>query len=184
MVGNNANHTNLKELSIMTTKTTRTAKPANAKPAFNAVGKATEAGQCEVTAGTAKAMINGITSELHKKKIKVGTLKSDCAVMAAFIRPQHEAGYAEQTIKNNATRFRKAVNEGVPYDVNGYRKKGAKTAEGESESVAVKLTITKGADSYEVAEGLRGAINSEKFRESYAELAAFLTDALDEFQGK
>jgi hypothetical protein len=166
----------------MTTKTTKQAKTTRA--VFSAVGKANEAGRCEVAAGTAKAMINAITAELNKRKITVGTPKSDCAVMAAFIKPQIEAGYAEQTIKNNATRFRKAVNEGIPYDVNGYRKRGAQTANGGGAESVVKLTVTKGADSYEVAEGLREAVNSEKFRDQYAELAAFLIDALDEFQGK
>ena len=169
----------------MTTKATKQAKATKpARTVYNAVSKATEAGQCEVTAGTAKAMINGITAELHKRGIKVGTPKSDCAVMAAFTKPQIEAGYAEQTIKNNATRFRKAVNEGIPYDVNGYRKRGAQTAKGGGADSVVKLTVSKGADSYEVSEGLRDAVNSEKFRDQYAELAAFLIDALDEFQGK
>ena len=166
----------------MTTKQTKATKTT--RNTFNAVNVATQAGQCEVQAGTAKAAINAITSDLYRRKFKVGTLKSDCKIMAAFIAPQIEAGYAEQTVKNNATRFRKAVNEGVPYDVNGYRKKGAKTAKSSEESATVRLTVRKGADAYEVAQGLREAVNDEKFRDSYAELAAFMIDALDEYEGQ
>ena len=167
------------------TKVTKVTKTTQAvRNAFNPVSKASEAGNLEVTASNAKAAVNVIIVELHKRKIKVGTLKSDCAVMAAFTKPMIDAGYAEQTIKNRATRFRKAVNEGVPYDENAHRKTGAKTSKGGGTESAVKLTIRKDAEAYDVAEGLREAINSDKFRESYAELAAFLTDALDEFQGK
>jgi hypothetical protein len=164
----------------MTTKAKATATRAT----FNPIAKASEAGNLEVTASNAKAAVNLITNELHRKKINVGTLKSECKVMAAFIQPMVDAGYAEQTIKNRATRFRKAVNDGVAYDENAHRKTGAKTAKSEDKGSVVKLTIRKDAEAYDVAEGLRQAINDDKFRESYAELAAFLTDALDEFQGQ
>jgi hypothetical protein len=45
----------------------------------------------------------------------------------------------------------------------------------------VKLTIVKDSDINEVAQGLREALEGK--RDQYAELVAFLIDALDEFEG-
>jgi hypothetical protein len=102
--------------------------------------------------------------------------------MGAFIKELTHLG--EQSIKNVSTQFRGAVNEGKVFDLNKNRaeKKGATTKTTSTRS-PVKLTVIKGTDSYNVSKGLRDAINDKMFRENYAELAAFLVDALDEFEG-
>jgi len=193
VASNNASHINLKG-NIMTTKTTKTVKTV--KPAvrsvFNAVSKAKEAGSIEANRltsdKTSKAAIQAIANELRKHKILVGTLSQGlsgkCAVMGAFAEELIKGNFAESTVKNRTTAFRQAVNDGKAYDENSARKNGARTAKGGGSDSAVKLTIRKDADLYDVAQGLREAINSDKFRDQYAELAAFLTDALDEFEGQ
>lgn len=97
-----------------------------------------------------------------------------------------------RTLDNYMSKVRGAVNGDGVYkhnkDKDESSKATASTKRGARQSVGeksvVKLTIVKDAQAYDVAQGLREAINSEKFRESYAELAAFLTDALNEFQGE
>ena len=66
-----------------------------------------------------------------------------------------------------------------PYDA---KRKGAKTAKSEAKP---KITIKiEGAPKVEeVAKAMREAINSDSFREHYADLAAYLVDALVEFEG-
>lgn len=97
-----------------------------------------------------------------------------------------------RTLDNYMSKVRGAVNGDGVYkhnkDKDESSKATASTKRGARQSVGeksvVKLTIVKDAQAFDVAQGLREAINSEKFRESYAELAAFLTDALNEFQGE
>ena len=169
----------------MTTKQTKNTKAT--RNTFNAVSTAHDIAESILSVANCQAKIDEGCQVLHKRKITVGTLKSDCAVMAEFVRTLESGGKAEQTIKNYATAFRKAVNEGLPFSMNAYRKAsktGARTAKSSEESATVRLTVRKGADAYEVAQGLREAVNDEKFRDSYAELAAFLIDALDEYEGQ
>jgi hypothetical protein len=80
---------------------------------------------------------------------------------------------------NNGTAFQHASSEKAAKEAS--TKRGARQSVGEKS--VVKLTIVKDAQAFDVAQGLREAINDTKFRESYGELAAFLTDALNEFQG-
>lgn len=95
-----------------------------------------------------------------------------------------------RNLDNYMSKVRAAVNGDGVYKHNkasdskatASTKRGARQSVGEKS--VVKLTIVKDAQPFDVAQGLRDAINSEKFRESYAELAAFLTDALNEFQGQ
>jgi hypothetical protein len=170
----------------MTTKSNTKA----VKPVVSLSTIAKSIGVSVVGAMTAQAVINEDCKKLHalvkKQGVKVGTLKSDCAIMAGFITPFIEKGLAESTIKNASTSFRKAVNEGKEYSNNPYRtatSKGASTAKSEDEKQAVvKLTIAKDATIEQVSEGLRSVFESK--REQYAELVAFLVDALDEFEGK
>jgi len=177
--------------------TTKNIKPAStAKPvttgrvALNPVATASAIGRAKREGDTFKNEANRLCQLLHKhckaKKIVVGTLKSECKIMAAFINElTHLAELGEQSIKNVATQFRKAVNEGTIFDLNKNRaeKKGATTKTTSTRS-PVKLTVIKGTDSYDVSKGLRDALNDKMFREHYGELAAFLIDALDEFEGK
>lgn len=118
-----------------------------------------------------------------RKGKPVGTVKSGDAVMIRFMEAQQKLGLADQTIKNNLVTFRKAINDGKKYDVNANRaKRGTKSSE--ANTISVKLTIKGEPTESEVATMLREAVNAEKFRESYAQLAAFLVDALDEYDGE
>ena len=82
---------------------------------------------------------------------------------------------------NNGTAFQHASSEKAAKEAAAKKTRGARQSVGEKS--VVKLTIVKDAQAFDVAQGLREAINDTKFRESYGELAAFLTDALNEFQG-
>lgn len=148
---------------------------------------AIETAQGIIAVGTAQATIDANCKALRtmRKGKELGTIKSGCAVMVRFAETLQNAGKAEQTIKNYCTAFRKAVNEGTPFSMNAYRapaKKGAKSSE--ANAVSVKLTIKGQPSEAQVATMLRDAVNAEKFRESYAQLAAFIVDALDEFDGE
>lgn len=140
-----------------------------------------------VAVGTAQASIDANCKAIHKllKGKTLGTVKSGDAVMIRFTETLSQAGKSEQTVKNYATAFRKAVNNGVPFSMNAYRdakRKGAKSTKSTTKSV--KVTIKGEPSESEVAQMLRDAVNADKFRESYAQLAAFLIDALDEYDGE
>ena len=140
-----------------------------------------------VTVGTAQATIDKNCQAIRKarKSKPIGTVKSGCAVMVRFTETLAKAGKSEQTVKNYATAFRKAVNDGVPFSMNAYRapaKKGAKSTA--SNEVGVKVTLKGEPDSETVAKKLREIFNGWKKKDQHAELASFMLDALDEFEGK
>ena len=140
-----------------------------------------------IKVGSAQAEIDKNCQALHKllKGNKLGTVKSGDAVMIRFTETLTKAGKSDQTVKNYATAFRKAVNEGVPFSMNAYRAKASKGAKGsESNSTGVKLVIKGEPTAEQVSKALRDIFNAEKFREKYAELASFMTDALDEYDGE
>jgi len=154
---------------------------------FNPVEIAKLAADCNAKAGTFSALANDHAQSIHKhvKKagLTVGTMKSDCAIMAGFVSV---AGIAAKgkVLENLCSTFRKACNTGSAFSHNPSRdakKKGAKTSKSAESAAVVKLTIVKDSDITEVAQGLREALEGK--REQYAELVAFLIDALDEFEG-
>lgn len=148
---------------------------------------AIETAETIVAVGTMSATINENCKKIHKnlKGNKLGTVKSGDAVMIRFTETLTKNALAEQTIKNYATAFRKACNEGVPFSMNAYRNKVSKGAKGsKSNEVGVKLTIKGEPTADEVSKALRDIFNAEKFREQYAELASFMVDALDEYDGE
>jgi hypothetical protein len=148
---------------------------------------AIETAESIIAVGTAQASIDENCQALHKmlKGVKLGTVKSGCAVMIRFTETLASHGKAEQTIKNYATAFRRAVNEGVAFSMNAYRdskKKGANTTKSEDgKDSVVKLTVAKDVSVEDFAKGLRDVLEGK--REQYAELVAFLIDAIDEFEG-
>ena len=171
----------------MTTKQTKAVKPATKAVAFNPVNEAKLAAECNAQAGTFAEQANIHAQAIHKyvKKtgVKVGTLKSDCAIMAGFVSV---AGLkvSGKSLENLCSSFRKACNEGAVFSHNSSRdrkKSGAKTSKSAESVAVVKLTIVKDSDVSEVSQGLREALEGK--REQYAELVAFLIDALDEFDG-
>jgi len=118
-----------------------------------------------------------------RKNKPIGTVKSGDALMIRFKESQEKLGLAEQTIKNNLVTFRKAVNEGKKYDVNANRnaKKGAQTT---PKAKANGVSFKGEAKIEDIVKGLRGLFNKMKQDDKTAELASFLLDAVDEFEGK
>jgi hypothetical protein len=169
--------------------TTKNSTPKTVKTIVqnSAVTIASQIGALVNGASIAKIEINKLCMVIHKqikaKKIQpVGTLKSDCPIMGGFLKE-----LTAKSLAQPASAFRKACNEGREYDLNSHReakKTGAKPSKANETKPVVKLIVVKGSDSYDVATGLRGAVNDKTFRENYGELASFLIDALDEFQGK
>jgi hypothetical protein len=161
-------------------------KPAVKKaPAFNAVQVAKDTASFKAQGDSFTAKANESAANLHKhcKKsgVKVGTMKSDCAIMAGFVSVA-ETHYSGKVLENLCSTFRKACNTGSDFSHNPNRKKsGAKTSKSAESAAVVRLTIVKDSDISEVAQGLREALEGK--REQYAELVAFLIDALDEFDG-
>lgn len=150
---------------------------------------ASEIGALVGQAGTINKQIDEKCQAIRslRKNKPVGTVKSGDAVMIRFKEAQEKLGLAEQTIKNNLTTFRKAINEGKAYDVNAARKaKGAKTEpKGASASKsAIRLEIKGEPKAEEVAGAFRKFFNKLKGQDQYAQLASFLLDGLDEFDGE
>lgn len=155
---------------------------------FDAVATAKLAADCNAKAGTFSALANDHAQAIHKyakkEKIVIGTMKSDCAIMAGFVSIAEKTAKNVKVLENLCSTFRKACNTGSPFSHNPSRdakKKGAKTSKSAEKAATVKLTIVKDSDINEVAQGLREALEGK--REQYAELVAFLIDALDEFEG-
>jgi hypothetical protein len=140
-----------------------------------------------VAVGTAQAEIDKGCQSIRKARRNkpLGTVKSGCAVMIRFTETLAKAGKSEQTVKNYATAFRKAVNDGVPFSMNAYRakaSKGAQTSKGKTTgTTGVKF---KGdAKLEDVIKGLRTMFNKFKEQDKTTSLASYLIDALNDFEG-
>mgnify|MGYP003654607842 CR=1 FL=1 len=150
---------------------------------------ANEVGTLVGQAGTINKQIDDKCQQIKtiRKGKPLGTVKSGDAVMIRFKEAQEKLGLAEQTIKNNLTTFRKAVNEGKKYDVNANRKaKGAQTApKGSSASASsIRLEVKGEPKTEELSGAFRKFFNKLKGQDQYAQLASFLLDGLDEFDGE
>ena len=150
---------------------------------------ANEVGTLVGQAGTINKTIDEKCQAIRtlRKNKPIGTVKSGDAVMIRFKEAQEKLGLAEQTIKNNLTTFRKAINEGKTYDVNASRKaKGAQTAPKGSSATASTIRLeVKGEPKVEELSGaLRKFLNKLKGQDQYAQLASFMLDGLDEFDGE
>ena len=141
-----------------------------------------------IAVGTAQASIDKNCQAIRKarKNKPLGTVKSGDAVMVRFTEVLAKAGKAEQTIKNYATAFRKAVNDGVPFSMNAYRAKASKGSQaGKTEGKATTGVKFKGdAKLEDIVKGLRSMFNKFKENDKTASLASYLIDALDDFEGK
>ena len=149
---------------------------------------ANEIGTLVGQAGTINKQIDEKCQQIRslRKNKPVGTVKSGDAVMIRFKEAQEKLGLAEQTIKNNLTTFRKAINEGKTYDVNANRKKGAQTTpKGSSASASsIRLEVKGEPKTEELSGAFRKFFNKLKGQDQYAQLASFLLDGLDEFDGE
>ena len=140
-----------------------------------------------LTASNATQAIDKDCQAIRKarKNKPLGTVKNGDAVMIRFVEVLTKAGKAEQTVKNLATAFRKAVNDGVPFSMNAYRKPASKGSQAGKPKAKVNGVSFKGEAKIEdIVKGLRGLFNKMKQDDKTAELASFLLDAVDEFEGK
>jgi len=140
-----------------------------------------------LTASNATAEIDKNCQAIRKarKGKPLGTVKSGDANLIRFTEVLAKAGKAEQTIKNLATAFRKAVNDGVPFSMNAYRakaSKGAQTAPKEKATTGVKFKGDATLD--DIVKGLRSMFNKFKENDKTATLASYLLDGLDDFEGE
>ena len=142
---------------------------------------ASEIGDLVGQVGTINKTIDEKVAEIRKarKNKPIGTLAKGDAIMVRFHEAQVKRGLKEQTIKNNCTTFRKAVNEGKTYDVNAHRKaKGSQAGKGKA-TTGVKF---KGdAKLEDIVKGLRSMFNKFKENDKTASLASYLLDGLDDF---
>lgn len=140
-----------------------------------------------LTASNATAEIDKNCQAIRKasKGKPMGTLKTGDARMVRFVEVLQKAGKAEQTIKNLATAFRKAVNDGVPFSMNAYRKpvaKGAQTAPKAKGAKVASVNFKGDASVDDIVKGLRNLFNKFKTDDKTAVLASFLLDGLDEYE--
>lgn len=139
-----------------------------------------------VGVGNMQAEIDKNCQAIHKllKGNKLGTVKNGDAVMVRFTETLSKAGKSEQTVKNYATAFRKACNDGVPFSMNAYRAKVAKGAQQGKGSGSLRFDAKGDAKADDITKKLRDLFNKLKEREDTTELASFLIDALDEYEGE
>jgi hypothetical protein len=139
-----------------------------------------------VAVGTAQASIDKACQAIKKarKGKPLGTVAKGCAVMIRFTEVLLKAGKSEQTVKNYATAFRKAVNDGVPFSMNAYRAKASKGSQAGKTSNTTGVKFKGDAKLEDIVKGLRTMFNKFKENDKTASLASYLIDALDDFEGK
>jgi len=140
-----------------------------------------------VAVGTAQASIDKGCQAIRKarKSKPLGTVKSGCAVMIRFTETLTKAGKSEQTVKNYATAFRKAVNDGVAFSMNAYRAKASKGSQAgkvAGKSSSLRFEAKGDAKPDDITKKLREFFNKLKSKDETAELAMFLLDGLDEYE--
>ena len=138
--------------------------------------------------------MNDICKAEHKarKGKPVGTVKSGDVFMVELNKGLIALGYTGSTLANKLTAVRKACNEGGEFQHKPYAKpkaKGAKPAQGKGkkasdEKVGLTVTMTGEPSAEEVSSVFRKFLNKIKANDKYAELASFMLDGLDEFDGE
>jgi hypothetical protein len=151
--------------------------------------RAIELGKLIKSGATLTESINTVcqTERNGRKGKEIGTAKSGDAFMVRLketLIAEKYASEGDNKLSKMLSAIRVCINTGKDFLLNPYdaKRKGAKTAKSEAKP---KITIKiEGAPKVEeVAKALREAVNSDAFRESYSDLAAYLVDALDEFEG-
>ncbi len=150
-----------------------------------------------VIGATIQSTIDNGIKELRtaSKGKELGTVKSGDARMIRIqdtlqaSKGKDGKPLKEQTIKNYMTAIRNAYNNNKPFSMNAYRdkvSKGAQTApKGASASASVIRLEVKGEPKVEELSGaLRKFLNKLKGQDQYAQLASFMLDGLDEFDGE
>jgi len=172
----------------MTTKTTKQVKPATS------VSRALEIANLIKTGDTIGASMSELCTAEHKarKGKPVGTVTSGDEFMVTLNKSLIALGYTGSTLANKLTAIRKAINEGKGFEHKPYAKpkaKGAKPAQAKGkkasdEKTGLTVTLTGEPDAKEVSSVFRKFLNKIKANDKYAELASFMLDGLDEFDGE
>ena len=138
-----------------------------------------------LTVGSAQANIDKNCQAIRKarKGKPLGTVVKGDAVMIRFTEVLTKAGKSEQTVKNYATAFRKAVNDGVPFSMNAYRAKASKGAQTDKTPKATGVKFKGDAKLEDIIKGLRGMFNKFKEDDKTLSLANYLIDALNDYEG-
>ena len=76
-----------------------------------------------IAVATTPALIQVEVNKLRKAKIKIGTIKQNCALALRFQAAFDSAGVTVDTRNNYLSAVRQAVNEGIPFDFNASRAK-------------------------------------------------------------
>jgi hypothetical protein len=138
-----------------------------------------------VSVGNAQAVIdaNCVAIRKARKGKPLGTVAKGDAVMIRFTDTLAQAGKSEQTIKNYATAFRKAVNDGVAFSMNAYRAKASKGANTDKSPKATGVKFKGDATVADIVKGLRTMFNKFKENDKTLSLANYLIDALNDYEG-
>lgn len=149
-----------------------------------------------VVGATIQATIDNGIKDLRtaSKGKELGTVKSGDARMIRIqdtlqaAKGKDGKPLSEQTVKNYLTAIRNAYNNNKPFSMNAYRdkaKKGSQAGKGASASkTGIRLEIKGEPEANEVAGAFRKFLNKLKGQDKYAELASFMLDGLDEFDGE
>ena len=150
-----------------------------------------------VVGATIQATIDNGIKELRtaSKGKELGTVKSGDARMIRIqdtlqaSKGKDGKPLSEQTVKNYLTAIRNAYNNNKPFSMNAYRAKASKGAQtnpkGSSASASTIRLEVKGEPKVEELSGaLRKFLNKLKGQDQYAQLASFMLDGLDEFDGE
>ena len=139
-----------------------------------------------LTVGSAQANIDKNCQAIRKarKGKPLGTVVKGDAVMIRFTEVLAKAGKSEQTVKNYATAFRKAVNDGVPFSMNAYRAKAGKGSQAGKTSTTTGVKFKGDAKLEDIVKGLRSMFNKFKENDKTTSLAMYLLDGLDDFEAE
>jgi predicted membrane-bound mannosyltransferase len=197
----------------MTTKSKSSkAKPAllnNIVAKAEHVALATEAGSAALESVTMRTKCNDACKALHKGKAKVGQARS-CQLAKAFLAARCQGKkIAASTKAFYLSAFRKAVESGADYNENASRAKAkakaveAKAAEADEadevedtepqpvivqkpakdDETTIILALPRKANAKDATRRLNVFIEKMRQSDALADLAAYLTDAIEEFNG-
>jgi hypothetical protein len=168
----------------------KTTKPATS------ITRALEIANLIKTGDTIGASMSELCTAEHKarKGKLVGTVTSGDEFMVTLNKSLIALGYTGSTLANKLTAIRKAINEGKGFEHKPYAKpkaKGAKPAQGKAkgskaseDKAGLTVTLTGEPTPEEVSGVFRKFLNKIKANDKYAELASFMLDGLDEFDGE
>lgn len=169
-------------------KTTKQVKPMTSAQRGAELAKVIKSGD------TIGASMNELCQAEHKarKGKPVGTVRSGDEFMVSLNKGLIAEGYTGSTLANKLTAVRNAVNEGKAFEHKPYAKpkaKGAKPAQGKGkqakqDKAGLTVTLTGEPSPEEVSGVFRKFLNKIKANDKYAELASFMLDGLDEFDGE